>query len=197
MPWPGPSPRPCGARAARPPGAKAPGQRPPRPWRALRTRRDGRWPLLRLGKRSRSGRGRGGRGKAMPFLIRPARQALSKGQDHFLRQRGGGSAFLAVCLGFRRSSNNRFPFRPSRWLILLRPRPRPQTPCQARVWQETCPLSDRFVRYQKMLCPTEEVSLLTEGHFAETPLPWNSTGVHLQSIFSGGYQKESGGKLAM
>jgi len=27
------------------PGAKAPGQRPPRPWRALRTRRVGRWPL--------------------------------------------------------------------------------------------------------------------------------------------------------
>jgi len=28
------------------PGAKAPGQRPPRPWRALLARRVGRWPLL-------------------------------------------------------------------------------------------------------------------------------------------------------
>jgi len=50
--WPGPSPRPRGAGATHRPGAKAPGQRPSRPWRALRTRRDGRWPSLRLGERS-------------------------------------------------------------------------------------------------------------------------------------------------
>ena len=44
--WQGPSPLPqrsAGIRTGR--GAKAPGQRPPRPWRALLARRVGRWPL--------------------------------------------------------------------------------------------------------------------------------------------------------
>jgi hypothetical protein len=36
----------------RQPGAKAPGQRPPRPWRALLARRVGRWPALRWVRRS-------------------------------------------------------------------------------------------------------------------------------------------------
>ena len=48
------------------PGAKAPGQRPPRPWRALRPRRVGRWPLLFpdlpvCGAPSRRGGGNAGR----------------------------------------------------------------------------------------------------------------------------------------
>ena len=69
--WPGPSPRPCGARAARPPGAKAPGQRPSRPWRALRTRRAGRWPLLVRVAPVLVAASRAGGGNAMRFLIPP------------------------------------------------------------------------------------------------------------------------------
>jgi len=54
------------------PGAKAPGQRPPRPWRALRTRRVGRWPFVVPGPTGLQGtvpRGRGKRGSR--FLIPP------------------------------------------------------------------------------------------------------------------------------
>ena len=46
--WPGPSPRPCGTGATQRPGAKAPGQRPTRPWRAFLARRVGRWRFLTL-----------------------------------------------------------------------------------------------------------------------------------------------------
>jgi hypothetical protein len=44
--WQRPSPLPQRFGDTRPPGAKAPGQRPPRPRRALHARRVGRWPLL-------------------------------------------------------------------------------------------------------------------------------------------------------
>jgi hypothetical protein len=65
--WQGPSPLPqrcAGIRTGR--GPKAPGQRPPRPWRALPARRVGRWPLfvpdLRVCRApSRAGGGNAGR----------------------------------------------------------------------------------------------------------------------------------------
>jgi hypothetical protein len=44
--WQGPSPCHSAALILDQPGAAAPGQRPPRLRRALRTRRAGRWPLL-------------------------------------------------------------------------------------------------------------------------------------------------------
>ncbi len=44
--WQGPSPLPQRHAVPRPTGAKAPGQRPPRPRRALLARRVGRWPAL-------------------------------------------------------------------------------------------------------------------------------------------------------
>jgi len=53
------------------PGAKAPGQRPSRPWRARRPRRDGRWPRLRLWSRSVRHRRAGGGENAVRFLFPP------------------------------------------------------------------------------------------------------------------------------
>jgi hypothetical protein len=94
--WPGPSPRPCGARAARPPGAKAPGQRPTRP-KAGASHPPGRaLASVMQADRALQSRGRGGRGKAMPFLIRPARQVLSQGRTHFSGQRLAGSVFCRL-----------------------------------------------------------------------------------------------------
>ncbi len=61
------------------PGAKAPGQRPPRPWRALLARRVGRWPSAGPGPASLQGtvaRGRGKRGSR--FRVPPGEvKALS------------------------------------------------------------------------------------------------------------------------
>jgi len=54
------------------PGAKAPGQRPTRPWRALRPRRVGRWPFVVPEPADLQGtvlRGRGKRGSR--FLVPP------------------------------------------------------------------------------------------------------------------------------
>ncbi len=71
--WQGPPPLPqryIGIRTSRRP--KAPGQRPPRPRRALRTRRVGRWPFVcpgPAGLRGTVARGRGKRGSR--FLIPP------------------------------------------------------------------------------------------------------------------------------
>ena len=47
----------------------------------------------------------------MPFLIRPARQVLSKGRDHF-QAKGWRERFSAVCHGFRRSPSSRLAFHP-------------------------------------------------------------------------------------
>jgi hypothetical protein len=55
------------------PGAKAPGQRPHRPWRALRTRRVGRWPLFLPGLPVYRVRSRRGGGNALRFLFPPER----------------------------------------------------------------------------------------------------------------------------
>ena len=94
--WPGPSPRPCGARAARPPGAKAPGQRPTCP-KAGASHPPGRaLAFVMRADRVLQSRGRRGRGKAMPFLIRPARPALSQGRNHFPGKGMAGSVFCSL-----------------------------------------------------------------------------------------------------
>jgi len=54
------------------PWAKASGQRPTRPWRALRPRRVGRWPLLVPDRRIYRAPCRAGGGNAVRFLIPPA-----------------------------------------------------------------------------------------------------------------------------
>jgi len=56
-----------------PPGAKAPGERPPRPWKALRTRRVGRWPFVAPGPTDLQGTVPRGRGKRGAFPV-PARR---------------------------------------------------------------------------------------------------------------------------
>jgi len=53
------------------PGAKAPGQRPTRPWRALRTRRVGRWPLSLPDLPVYRTPFRAGGGNALRFLFPP------------------------------------------------------------------------------------------------------------------------------
>jgi len=53
------------------PGAKAPGQRPPRPWRALLARRVGRWPLSLPDRPVCRTPSRAGGGNAMRFLVPP------------------------------------------------------------------------------------------------------------------------------
>ncbi len=59
------------------PGAKAPGQRPPRPWRALRPRRVGRWPLSVQDLPVCRAPLRAGGGNALRFLIPPERATAS------------------------------------------------------------------------------------------------------------------------
>jgi len=61
--------RPCHSATLTPcpPGAKAPGQRPPRPRRALRPRRVGRWPLVVSGPADLRGTVPQGRGKRGAF----------------------------------------------------------------------------------------------------------------------------------
>jgi hypothetical protein len=85
---------PCRGRGHRPchsatpilcqPGAKAPGQRPPRPRRALRTRRVGRWPSLCLGEPVLWKRGLfpGGETRCVSWS-RPDRGSLSLDQRDF------------------------------------------------------------------------------------------------------------------
>jgi len=71
--WQGPSPLPqccAGIRTGR--GPKAPGQRPPRPRRALLARRVGRWPFVVPGPAGLGGTVPRGRGKRDAFLV-PAR----------------------------------------------------------------------------------------------------------------------------
>jgi len=72
--WQGPSPLPqrhAGIRTGR--GPKAPGQRPPRPRRALPARRVGRWPLCLLDLPVFREPSRAGGGNAMRFLFPPGR----------------------------------------------------------------------------------------------------------------------------
>jgi len=72
--WQGPSPLPqhcAGIRTGR--GPKAPGQRPPRPRRALLARRVGRWPAVVPGPAGLQGTVPRGRGNAMRFLFPPER----------------------------------------------------------------------------------------------------------------------------
>ena len=114
--WPGPSPRPCGARAAYPPGAKAPGQRPPRPRRSLRPRRVGRWPAIVpdlpvCGAASRAGGGNAGR----VSCSRP------EGRKQFHRVNGRGH-------------------RPCRSATLILDQPGAKAPCQRppRPWRALC-----------------------------------------------------------
>ena len=60
------------------PGAKAPGQRPTRPWRALRPRRVGRWPFVVPGPTGLQGTVPRGRGNAVRFMVPPGEvKALS------------------------------------------------------------------------------------------------------------------------
>jgi hypothetical protein len=73
--------RPCHSATLAPgqPGAKAPGQRPPRPRRALLARRVGRWPIVVPGPADLQGtfaRGRGKRG-AFPFPARSGESTLT------------------------------------------------------------------------------------------------------------------------
>jgi len=70
--WQGPSPLPQRHAGPCPAGGHRPGQRPARPWRALRPRRVGRWPFVVAGPAGLQGtvpRGRGKRGSR--FLIPP------------------------------------------------------------------------------------------------------------------------------
>ena len=69
--WPGPSPLPRCVRATGQPGAKAPGQRPTRPRRALRPRRVGRWPAVFLDRPIYRAPSRRGGGNAVRFLVPP------------------------------------------------------------------------------------------------------------------------------
>jgi hypothetical protein len=74
-------PGPAGGQSPRPaPDPPLAGASPP-PGRALAS--------VARADRVLQNRGRGGRGKAMPFLIRPARPAFSQGRDHLFRQRAG------------------------------------------------------------------------------------------------------------
>jgi len=76
--WQGPSPLPqrhSGIRTSR--GPKAPGQRPPRPRRALCPRRVGRWPFVVPGPAGLQGTVARGRGNAMRFLLPPERAKVS------------------------------------------------------------------------------------------------------------------------
>ena len=70
-------------------GPKAPGQRPPRHRRALVS-----VTLIRTVLQSPC---RNGRGKAVPFLIRPARQLLCAGPGRLLFQAGSQDAYPASC----------------------------------------------------------------------------------------------------
>jgi len=71
--WQGPSPLPrrCAGIIVQP-GAKAPGQRPTRPRRALRPRRVGRWPVLFWDLPVCGAPSRAGGGNAVRFLIPPS-----------------------------------------------------------------------------------------------------------------------------
>ncbi len=69
--WPGPSPRPCAARATGLPVATAPGGCPTRPWRALRPRRVRRWPFVVPGPAGPQGTVAHGRGKRGSRFLAP------------------------------------------------------------------------------------------------------------------------------
>jgi len=77
-------------------GPKPPARRPSRPWRALRTRQGRALASVMRADRVLQSRGRGGRGKAMPFLIRPARPALSQGRAHYSGQGLAGAVFCSL-----------------------------------------------------------------------------------------------------
>jgi hypothetical protein len=89
---PGKGRRPC--HSARltpdPPGAIAPGQRPPRPRRALLARRVGRWPLSVQAARVFVAAFRAGGGNAMRFLLPPGEGAEDQTPNHQPRCNGRG-----------------------------------------------------------------------------------------------------------
>jgi len=81
-------------------GPKAPGQRPPRPRRALPARRVGRWPVGvpgSAGLRGTVARGRGKRGSR--FLIPPKGAIPFPGPGRVSRQAGGRVVVSAPCQG--------------------------------------------------------------------------------------------------
>jgi hypothetical protein len=87
-PWQRPSPLPRRNVASRQPGAKAPGQRPPRPRRALLARRVGRWPALRWVRRSLP-RCSAGAGKRSAFPV-PAQRRGGRWPHAFPPPHGKG-----------------------------------------------------------------------------------------------------------
>ncbi len=126
--WQGPSPLPqrcAGIRTGR--GPKAPGQRPPRPRRALPARRVGRWPAflsdlpVRLPP-CRAGGGNAGRVSCSRPERRRHRQCLN-GRGH----RPCHSGHAATCQPGAKAPGQRPP-RPWRALLARRVRPAPAPP---------------------------------------------------------------------
>ena len=103
--------RPCHSAALIPgqPGAKAPGQRPPRPWRALHARRDGRWPAVAPGPDDLRGTvpRRAGETQCVS-RSRPKGQSLSPDREEFPGRQAVGLLFQhrarqGVCAPWRLS----------------------------------------------------------------------------------------------
>ncbi len=84
--------RPCHSAPPTPrlPGAKAPGQRPPRPRRALPARQVGRWPLLVRAARVLVAASRAGGGNAVRFPFPPGEGAEDQTPNHQARCNGRG-----------------------------------------------------------------------------------------------------------
>ncbi|MCA3504690.1 MAG: IS110 family transposase [Rhodobacter sp.] len=96
--WQGPSPLPqrrAGISTSRVPNA--PGQRPPRPRRALPARRVGRWPLCLPDLPVYGAPSRAGGGNAMRFLFPPDGAVPVPGSRKVPRQAGGRISFPAPC----------------------------------------------------------------------------------------------------
>jgi hypothetical protein len=107
--WQGPSPLPQRHAAPCQPGAKAPGQRPTRPRRALLARRVGRWPfVVRIAPvLGLSPAGAGERGSRFP---RPKGQSLSPDREEFPGRQAVGLIFstrLTRTLHFARAARDR------------------------------------------------------------------------------------------
>ena len=126
-PWPGPSPRPYDVRGTGPPGAKAPGQAPVPPMAGASHPPGRALASVMRADRVLQSRGRGGRGKAMPFLIRPARPALSQGRAHYSGQGLAGAVFCSLPR-FQAFLKQLFAIPPSRGPF-HRPHPPISAPC--------------------------------------------------------------------